>query len=170
MAIFKLQFTSKYKEYDRGKFDCGNSELNTYLKHRVSQDVRNNLALCFVAVVENKIAGFYTLSQHAVSRDELPENIRRKIPESYIGPATLLGRLAVDKSYQRKGVGTKILQHAILMICQGNQKAATLGAIVIAKYNAEVFYLKNGFSLIDKEQRKYFLPIKVINSLVETAS
>ena len=64
---------------DRSSFDCGNDELNRYLKHAAGQDQRRRYAVCFLAI-ENEteaIAGYYSLSSGSVDLDRMPEESRR---------------------------------------------------------------------------------------------
>lgn len=46
------------------------------------------------------VMGYYTLSSASIIRTPLPEKLTRKLPRYKDLPATLLGRLAVDKKYQ----------------------------------------------------------------------
>ncbi len=61
------------KHHDRLSFSCGVSELDDYLQHRASQDVRRRAAAVFVLVPEDqpqRIAGFYSLSSASIILDE----------------------------------------------------------------------------------------------------
>jgi hypothetical protein len=56
------------------------------------------MAAPFVLVLpDGAIAGYYTLSSTSVQLAELPEQPVRKLPRYPLVPATLLGRLAVDR-------------------------------------------------------------------------
>src|SRR5664279_2485321 len=92
---------------DRKGFSCGKPSLDHYIHEQVGQDIRRKLAVCFVIPgKENQIKGYYTLSNGSISIDGLPEEYRMKFPKTYTHfPVTLLGRLAVDKKYQRSGIG-----------------------------------------------------------------
>jgi GNAT superfamily N-acetyltransferase len=59
------------------------------------------------------IAGFYTLSSTSVHLKESPETTIRKLPRYPLVPATLLGRLAVDRRHQGKGYGRFLLADAL---------------------------------------------------------
>jgi len=140
--------------------------LNTYFQTQANQDVKKNLAVCYVAMDESNVVGFYTLSQHSVSRQEFPEDMQRKIPSTYDAPATLIGRFAIDKKYQGKGCGKTLLMHAFYKIYIGSQSSGTKGAVVIAKDESEDFYKKQGFISLSADEKKYFLPIKVIENAI----
>ena len=69
------------------------------------------LSACFIlADRQNKVEGYYTLSNAAVPRELVPEEIRKKLPPSYENlPATLLGRLVVDVASKSMGLGKDLL-------------------------------------------------------------
>ncbi len=167
--ISELQFTNKLGHYDRNKFDCGVDALNRYLQTQASQDVKKGLAVCYLSVLESQIVGFYTLTQHSIEREEFETSFRKKIPPTYAMPATLIGRLAVARKYQGKGIGNKLLMHALGKINQGSSVAGTAGAVVVAKHDSQNFYLNHGFVKLLGVENKYFLPIKVIHSLFTSA-
>ena len=87
------------KQHDRAAFSCGVPELDRYLTEQASQDVRRRMASVFVAAIDKRVIGFYSLSAIAISRESLPVDIVRKLPK-YPIPAVLLGRLATDTSFQ----------------------------------------------------------------------
>jgi GNAT superfamily N-acetyltransferase len=72
------------------------------------------MAAPFVLVLPDEtIAGYYTLSSTSVQLPELPAQIVRKLPRYPLVPATLLGRLAVDRRQQGKGYGRFLLADAL---------------------------------------------------------
>lgn len=60
-----------------------------------------------------KVARFYTLSSTTVESQYLSAEITRKLPNYPFIPATLIGRLAIDKNYQGKNLGELILMDAL---------------------------------------------------------
>lgn len=94
------------KSYQRSHFDCGIIELNNYAVQQMGQDVQKNVASPFVILNENKVIAFYTLSASSVNLNNLPAEITKKLPKYPLIPVILLGRLAVDKNYQKQGLGS----------------------------------------------------------------
>lgn len=156
--------------HNRTDFDCGNVMLNNYLQLQAKQDVKRNLAACFILPDEaNNIKGFYTLSNAGIQRELLPEDLKKKLPQSYSNlPATLLGRLAVNKNYSRQGIGELILIDALKRSYYTSLQNIASMAVVVdpADENAVKFYLKYGFILLP-DSGKMFLPMKTISVLFD---
>ncbi len=70
-------------------------------------------ALFVLLLPDGAIGGYYTLSSTSVQLAELPAQTVRKLPRYPLVPATLLGRLAVDRRQQGKGYGRFLLADAL---------------------------------------------------------
>lgn len=79
------------------------------------------------------LAGFYTLSMYAVQSTDLPEEFRRKQPRYEYIPTVLIGRLAIDTRFGRRGLGTQLLMNALERSYQVSQEVAALAVVVDAK-------------------------------------
>src|SRR5712672_1602098 len=103
------------------------------------------MAAPFVLVLEDgTIAGYYTLSSTSVQISELPEQTVRKLPRYPLVPATLLGRLAIDRRHQGKGYGRFLLADALFRSVRS--EIASFAVIVDAKdENARRFYERESF-------------------------
>ena len=97
-------------QHDRTNFSCGEPALDAYLQRQASQDMRRRIAQVFVAVGDGPgmIAGYYTVSAASFQKDELPPALAKRLPH-YPVPAAVLGRLAVDRGYQGRGLGELLL-------------------------------------------------------------
>ncbi len=147
--------------HDRRSFDSGSPALNAYLRERATQDVRRLIASCFIAVDEAhaRIAGFFTLSAASVRAAELPSESLRRLPRYPILPAALIGRLAVDKAYQGRGLGGAMIADAALRVIRGDVKAFAM--LVDAKdENAVKFYERHGFHTLHGRPLSLFLPLE----------
>jgi len=137
------------KKYNRKDFDCGKELLNDYLKTQAGQDVKRKLSACFVlADSETKvIQGYYTLSNNSIPLSSFSEQIQKKLPKSYDSiPTTLLGRLAIDKKYQGKGIGKIILIDALKRSFGISNEIGSFGIIVDPiDEEAKGFYQKYDF-------------------------
>ncbi len=104
------------------------------------------MASCFVLVETSTgaSADYYTLAATSVPASELPNDAVKRLPRYPVLPAALVGRLAVDQRFHRKGLGGVLLADAALRVIKGDTKAFAL--IVDAKDEfAIAFYKREGF-------------------------
>ena len=158
--------------HDRSKFSSGKQPLDDFLRMRVSQYEKRSLGKTFVAVHSNNrqgnrtVIGYYTLAAGAIAFEQMPTYSARKLPKHPI-PVVLLGRLAVDKSSQGKGIGEGLLLEALQ---RSLSLAADLGvyAVKVDAMDSEAasFYKKFGFvSLLDDSFHLY-LSIETIEKIL----
>lgn len=151
----------------RGSFSCGEGALDAYLKKRARQEMDKRIAVVYVLydAVDERIAGYYTLSSLSV---ELPEDVSKGLPRYPEYPATLLGRLAVDEAYQGQGLGKRLLLDALGRSLAGSRAVASYAVITDAKdERAEAFYARYGFSPLSAKRggRRLFLPMGTVERL-----
>jgi ribosomal protein S18 acetylase RimI-like enzyme len=150
------------KHHDRAAFSCGNSPLDDYLKRQAGQDARRNLARLFVHPGEgpNIVAGYYTLGSLSMDAGDLPSEMTRKLRRYPDVPAVLIGRLAVDRRYQGRGMGKVILMDALHRIATLGKELAVHSAVVEPiDDDAVSFYRKYGFLDFASRSDRLFLPV-----------
>lgn len=153
--------------HDRLAFSCGVHELDIWLERQAGQDQKRNLAAVFVLTPDGKtVAGFYSLSAHSIQAADLPPDMARKLPRFPL-PVTLLGRMAVDRSLQGKGLGEFLLIHALERAWLGSREVASWAVVVNAKAGARDFYLKHDFIPFTLQPQRHFLPMQTIKILFE---
>ena len=101
---------------DRSDFCCGSEPLDRYFKTRVGQDVRRRVSACYVALEKTtgRIAGYYTLSAADVLVSDIPADITRRLPRYPSVPAARIGRLAIDRRFQGRRLGSALLLNAAM--------------------------------------------------------
>ncbi len=127
------------KEHDRNAFDCGDNDLDTYLKRYARQNHESGGAKCFVATPctsPTQILGFYTLSPASLEFTRVPSLVTRGLAR-YEVPVYRLGRLAVDRSVQGRGLGGQLLLRAAERCIAVATQAGGVGLLIDAK-NDEV--------------------------------
>ncbi len=151
--------------HDRSAFKSGVEALDRYLRTQAKQDARRNVAAPFVLrLPDGSIGGYYTLSAAAVNLGALPSSVVRKLPRYPQIPATLLGRLAVDRRHQGKGYGRFLLADALFRAVQS--EIASFAVIVSAKDEAaRRFYERESFLPFADEPMKLFRPMTDIAEL-----
>ena len=157
-------------KHNRENFSCGKNLLDNYFWRQAKQDVKRKLSACFVLVNKetNKISGYYTLSSNSISNNIIPDSFKKKLPKSYLSiPTILLGRLAIDKEFQGKGIG-KILLIDSLKRCFDTSDSIGAFAVIVnpLDIDAERFYEKYGFIKLPGSG-KMFLPMNTIKELFE---
>jgi ribosomal protein S18 acetylase RimI-like enzyme len=155
--------------HNKKNFNCGKQLLDDYLHKQAKQDVKRKLSACFV-LIENeskRIKGYYTLSSTAIQKDLLPEEITKKLPPNYKNlPATLLGRLAVDNSFQGQGLGELLLIDALKRSYDTSVTSVASMAVIVDPLDdaAIKFYKKYGFILLP-DSGKMFIAMDTISTL-----
>ncbi len=124
-------------QHDRAAFDCGDSDLNDYLRRFARQNHDSGGAKCFVAAPLERsthILGFYTLSPASIEFSRTPALARRGLAR-YEVPVFRLGRLAVDQTAQVKALGGALLLRAAERCIRVSQDVGGVALLVDAKNN-----------------------------------
>jgi GNAT superfamily N-acetyltransferase len=167
VAEFVIEKLSK--EHDLRGFDCGNDALNLWLKRFAWTNVQNDAARVYVAHRRDKVVvGYHALTAGSVSREEAPERIGHGLAAHPIG-VVVLGRLAVDRTQQGKGLGVTLLQDALL---RAEQAADTVGvrAVLVQAIDAtaRTFYLRFGFSSSPIDEMRLMLLMKDLRAFLRS--
>jgi GNAT superfamily N-acetyltransferase len=145
---------------DRAAFCCGEDVLDRYFQTQATQDIRRRIANCFVVVeaATGRVAAYYTLSAASIPLVDLPADETKRLPRYPILPAVRIGRLAVDRRFQRRGLGELMLMNAVHRTIQ--DAAAAFALLVDAKNDlAPGFYRRYGFRPIVGKPKTLFLPL-----------
>lgn len=154
-------------QHDRSAFASGAEPLDRYLRSQAGQDARKNMAAPFVLVLPNgAIGGYYTLSATALKVGELPDHVARRLPRYPLVPATLLGRLAVDRRWQGQGYGRFLLADALHRAVRS--EIASFAVIVDAKDEAaRRFYERESFLGLPDRPMTLYRPMSDLVQLFE---
>lgn len=156
------------RKHDRRQFDCGVAELNAYLRTSLGQHGRRDLTRGYVLGTDSgTIAGYFTLAAGRLQVSVLPEPGR--LPTRMPLPTTLLGRLAVDRGWQGRGIGGVLLVHALRIAVTGADTIAAAAIEVDAKDDsARSFYGHFGFRSLKDDRLHMVLPMETARTLVES--
>jgi GNAT superfamily N-acetyltransferase len=160
------------RHHDRKGFDCGEADLNEYLARYARQNHESGGAKTFVAVspaAPARVLGFYSISPGAIEFARVPANRTKKLAR-YEVPVFRLGRLAVDRSVQGRGLGGEVL------LAAGGRAlavAAEVGGVALAidakDANAARWYERFGAQPLLDDPLKLILPLGVIAEAIKTA-
>jgi len=127
-------------------FDSGVATLDDWLKRRAAQNQASGASRTFVTcAAEKKVMGYYALASSAVAAAQAPGRFKRNMPDPI--PVVVLGRLAIDKSQQGRGLGRALFQDAALRVLQAADTIGIRGMLVHAlSEDAKAFYLRLGLT------------------------
>lgn len=134
--------------HDIKTFDCGNVELNDFLRTTAGQHQRKFISKTYVLVDDEaptEIMGFYTLAlRRMVAKEELPYEMAKRLPREV--PGFTLARLAIRDDLKKQGHGEYLLIHAIDRAARVAAEVGGYAIFVDAKSkDGARFYEKYGF-------------------------
>lgn len=142
-----------------GAFDSGEPVLDTWLREQALASARTASTYVVTDVNDNVLA-YYCLSAGALLRRHVPGRAqgRRGLPDPI--PVILLGRLAVDRAHQGRGIGADMLQDALLRALDSSRRVAAFGLLVHAlDERSLLFYQRWGFVPCRDHPRSLLLPL-----------
>ena len=119
------------KGHDRHTFDCGDHNLNEFLRRYARQSHNQGAAKTFLAIDDASgkvILGFYSLAPASLSYERAPEVVRRSLARHDV-PAFRLARLATQLGLQGHGLGGQLLLAAGRRCLRA---AAEVGGVVVS--------------------------------------
>ncbi len=152
-GIRKPRIEKLTERHNVSSFDCGDEQLNEFLKEDAITYQNGKVAVTYLYYTENQLIGFYCLLNDSIELTGKPKKVLDKLGKrqrSY--PAIKIGRLGVYKEYPRKGIGSEMVK---IIIGQALSHSERIGCrfITVDAYNTPKvlsFYLKNGFKRLKK--------------------
>ncbi|TMA85779.1 MAG: GNAT family N-acetyltransferase [Deltaproteobacteria bacterium] len=159
-----IRFELLSRRHDRRGFTSGVPALDDWFQKRATQDQRRHVAQVFLAVDEQGIVGFYSLSMFTLALESLPHQLAQKLPRYEAIPAALIGRLARHERAKGSGIGDLLVADAVRRVLAAAQSVAAYAIVVDAKDDrGRRFYESHGFILLPSRPNRLFL-------LTETAA
>ncbi len=147
-------------EHDIEAFDSGETVLDEWLRRRAVHNESSGASRTYVICAGKRVVGYNSLAVGAATHERVGGRVKRNMPDPI--PVMILGRLAVDRTFQGKGIGTGLLKDAVLRTLQAANIAGIRTMLVHAISDAaKLFYETYGFiaSPVD--------PMTVMITLVE---
>lgn len=154
-------------EHTYEEFNCLEESLNIWLKRYAVKNQQRGASRCFVLceVDSYQVDAYYTLSAGAIAHVDAPKKMRRNMPNPL--PVLLIGRLAIDQSYQNQGFGTALLQDAMHRALSVANEAGVFAVMVHAlSEQAKRFYLSRGFVESPIQPMTLMMTLKTIKELL----
>ena len=135
LRIEKLQRT-----HNIDSFDCGREALNRFLIRFAHQNQQAEASQTYLALAEEQVVGYYTLVVGEVANESAHDRLTKGLARHPV-PVMLLARLAIETSWQGRGLGSGLLKDAM---------RRTVGAAAIAGIRAFAVHAK------DDEAKSFF--------------
>jgi GNAT superfamily N-acetyltransferase len=161
------------RHHDRSNFDCGSPALNEYLRRYARQNHESGGAKTFVATTSDsssRVLGYYSISPGAIEFARVPAKLTRKLGH-YEVPVFRIGRLAIDLSLQRQGLGSDLLLAAGM---RALAVAAEVGGVALAidakDAQAARWYERFGAMQLLDDPLKLVLPLATVAEAIAAAA
>jgi GNAT superfamily N-acetyltransferase len=159
-----IRFEPLTRRHNRTNFASGVRALDEWFRTRATQDQRRHVAQVFVALDEQGVVGFYSLSMFTLALESLPDQLAHKLPRYEAIPAALIGRLARHERAKGSGIGDLLVADAVKRVLSAAESVAAYAIIVDAKdERGRRFYESHGFISLPSRPNRLFL-------LTETAA
>jgi predicted N-acetyltransferase YhbS len=131
-------------EHELEEFNSGTAPLDEWLKRRARQNEASGASRTYVIAEGRRVVGYYGLAAGSVLHEVATSRVRRNMPDPV--PVALLGRLAVDRQWQGRGLGAALLRDAVLRVIGAAGMIGVRALLVHAiSDEAKAFYERWGF-------------------------
>ena len=139
-------------------FDCQKTTLNHWLKNRAQKNEEAGASRTYVIHQDNRVIGYYCLSTGSLLHEDAPKKIKKNMPNPI--PIIILGRLAIDYQWQRKGLGKALLKDALQRTLLASQHIGVRALLVHAlSEEAARFYEYHQFIMSPIDPMIWILPL-----------
>jgi GNAT superfamily N-acetyltransferase len=140
-------------------FDSGEPELDQWLIRQAQRNQTSGGSRTYVTTRNGRVVGYYSLATASVLHAHASGKVRRNQPNPI--PVILLGRLAVDRKDQGRGLGAHLLRDAIIRTVQAANIVGVRALLVHALHEqARQFYHHFDFEPSPTDSLHLFLLIK----------
>jgi GNAT superfamily N-acetyltransferase len=144
MALTSPQTINEHHQI--GASDSGVATLDDWLKRRARANQASGASRTYVVCEEQRVVAYYALASGAVAIETASARLRRNMPGPV--PVAVLGRLAVERDFQKHGLGRALVRDAATRVIQAADLIGIRGILVHAiSPEAKAFYLALGFDV-----------------------
>lgn len=157
-------------------FDCGNKDLNDFLStEEVRKYEQEQVGKTYLVFFRGELAAYFTVSQGGLRVEYLKTwKSFSRMSEMKLEaiPALVIGRLAVDRRHQGKGIGRALIRYISGMALETQGTMGVRLIILQAKPDSIEFYKKCGFQLTvetarerKRKNRTMFLDLRALDEV-----
>ncbi len=155
------------RSHPRAEFDCGQDDVNDWLRTKALQHQEKRLSSTKVLLDQHQsIAGFYTLATGQVDFNDLPSDLVRKLPRRAL-PVAVLAWMGVDTNCQGKKLGHRLLAQALRDCFTAGQTFAFVAVILdCVDDRAKSFYRRWDFNELPGNPYRLFLSSQALAAMM----
>ena len=147
-------------------FFSGVASLDDWLKRRARANQVSGASRTFVVCEDRRVIGYYALASGAIAVASSVGRFRRNMPDPI--PVAVLGRLAVDRAQQGRGLGRALFRDRALRVAHAADTIGIRGIVVHAiSEQAKAFYQALGFDPSPAEPMTLMVTLGDIRRLLE---
>ena len=155
-------------EHQIDSFDSGEPVLDDWLRRRARANQASGASRTYVVCDGKAVVAYYALASGAIAQAAVPGRFRRNMPDPI--PVVVLGRLAVDRSYQGRGLGRALFRDAARRVSQAADTIGIRGILVHAiSEEARKFYIALGFDPWPAEAMTLVVTLRDLRATLETS-
>ena len=166
LNICKLEEITPEKLAKCAPFECENKDLNEFFAYDAVTYAKRLLGKTYVFCLKdnpNTIVAAFTVSNDSI---RMTNKLHEEAKQVFLRntdlegkrmrrfPAVLIGRLATNKDYAGKGIGTAVMQFIKYWFRLNNKTGCRF--IIVDAYSSEAtlhYYIKNGFNYLVEDER-----------------
>lgn len=166
LNICKLEEITPEKLAKSEPFECENKDLNEFFAYDAVSYAKRLLGKTYVFCLKEKpstIVAAFTVSNDSI---RMTNKLHEEAKQTFLRntdlegkrlrrfPAVLIGRLATNKNYTGKGIGTAVMQFIKYWFRLNNKTGCRF--IIVDAYSSEAtlhYYFKNGFNFLVEDER-----------------
>jgi predicted GNAT family N-acyltransferase len=134
--------------HDVRGFDCGDSDLNDFLKNDSAGYQAEHLSQTRLAFFNRSLVGYITLLADCIVLKTSEKKRLLEFHQSiYTFPALKIGRLGIQNEFKKSGMGTQLLKYSVgLVVRLNNDLSVGCRFITVDAYPDSIsWYEKKGF-------------------------
>jgi GNAT superfamily N-acetyltransferase len=153
--------------HDFTEFSSGVGVLDDWLRRRARANQVSGASRTFVVVDSGRVVGYYALASGVITLAASVGRFRRNMPDPV--PVAVLGRLAVDRSEQGRGLGRAMFRDCTLRVAHAADAIGIRGIVVHAiSEQAKAFYQALGFDPSPADPMTLMVTLADIRSLLDS--
>ena len=149
-----------------GLFRTSRLRAGRRIHSKLLREIISRASRTFVACDDARVVGYYALASSAITPAAAPGRFRRNMPDPI--PVAVLGRLAIDRAQQGRGLGRALFRDCALRVAHAADTLGIRGIVVQAiSEQAKAFYLAVGFDPSPDDPMTLMVTLADVRKLLE---